>query len=172
MSQSGQPDQLLKKVSAIEKAGGQEEQAFKHESQRNQGTGEEVKGTSTILFDLRTLAQFRPEGPHVQILSDIDTAQLVLFTFKAGQQLKEHRTTSQLLVQALRGRVAFTTPDNTVKLQAGMVLQVESNVPHSVLAQTDAVMLLTMTPSPAYHSLEQETFQNLTPLVSRTRTNS
>ncbi len=122
---------------------------------------------NVILFDLRTLTRFRDEGPYVQVLSDIDTARLVLFGFRAGQQLKEHHTSSQLLVQVLRGRVTFTAPGNSVKLQAGMVLQVEASVPHSVTAQTDAVMLLTMTPSPTYHSLEQEVFHNLTPLVSR-----
>ncbi len=37
-----------------------------------------------IVFDLRTLAHFRVEHPYVQILSDIGTARLVLFAFKAG----------------------------------------------------------------------------------------
>jgi hypothetical protein len=49
-----------------------------------------------------------------------------------------------------------------------MVLQVEANVPHRVEAQTDAVMLLTLVPSPASHSLEHEVFRGLTPLVTRT----
>ncbi len=120
-----------------------------------------------IVFDLRTLAHFREERPDVQILSDIGTARLVLFAFKAGQQLQEHRTSSQILVQALRGRVVMTAGSNSVKLHAGMVLQVEANVSHTVVAQTDAVMLLTLVPSPASHSLEREVFQGLTPLVTR-----
>ena len=121
-----------------------------------------------IVFDLRRLAHFQEERPDVQVLSDIGAARLVLFTFKAGQQLQEHRTSSQILVQALRGRVIFTAAGSSVKLQAGMVLQLEANVPHTVEAQTDAVMLVTMTPSPASHSLEREVFANLTPLVTRT----
>ncbi|MBE3561387.1 MAG: cupin domain-containing protein [Ktedonobacteraceae bacterium] len=122
---------------------------------------------SVIQFDLRKLTHFRDDGPAVQVLSDVGTARLVLFAFKAGQQLKEHRTSSQLLVQVLRGRVTFTTPGSSVDLRAGMVLQVEANVPHSVTAPINAVMLLTMTPSPTYHSLEHEVFEKLTPLVSR-----
>ena len=96
-----------------------------------------------IVFHLRTLAHFREERPDVQILSDIGTARLVLFAFKAGQQLQEHRTSSQILVQVLRGRVTVTAAGRSVKLHAGMVLQVEANVPHTVVAQTNAVMLLT-----------------------------
>jgi hypothetical protein len=88
---------------------------------------------------------------------------MALFVFKAGQQLPEHVTSSQVLVQALRGHITFTAAGSTVEMQAGMVLQVEANVPHRVVAKSDAVMLVTMPPTPAYHSLEREVFQHLTP---------
>ena len=121
-----------------------------------------------IVFDLRRLTRWSEERPYVQVLSDIGTARLVLFAFKAGQQLQEHRTSSQILVQALRGRVTVIAEGSSVKLHAGRVLQVEANVPHTVVAQTDAIMLLTLLPSPSSHSLEREIFQDLTPLVTRT----
>ncbi len=124
---------------------------------------------SLIVFDLRKLTQFSEDKPYVQVLSDTGDARLVLFAFKAGQQLKEHRTTSQILVQVLRGRATFATAGNSVKLQAGMVVQLEENVPHSVIAQTDAVMLVTMTPSPSFHSLglSRNNESGQLPLVSR-----
>lgn len=128
---------------------------------------EQGEAGSVILFDLRQLTRFRDEGPYIQILSDVGTVCLVLFAFRAGQLLKEHCTSSQLLVQVLRGSVRLSTLGNNTKLQAGMVLQVEANILHSVTATTDAVMLLTMTPSPTYHSVQHELFDNLTPLVSR-----
>jgi quercetin dioxygenase-like cupin family protein len=132
-------------------------------------TGEtQGKAGNMILFDLRQLTRFRDEGPSVQILSDSGVARVVLFAFKAGQSLKEHRTSSPILVQALRGRVTFSANGTQARLQAGTILQLEANVPHSVLAQTDAVVLVTMTPSPTYHSLEREVFQGITPLVTRT----
>lgn len=122
---------------------------------------------NAILFDLRELAHFRTEGPSVQILSDIGTVRLVLFAFKAGQQIKEHVTSSQLLVQVLRGRITFTASGKNEMLQTGKILQVEANVAHSIAATTDAIMLLTMTPSPSFHSLQHEIFDTLTPLVTR-----
>jgi quercetin dioxygenase-like cupin family protein len=70
-------------------------------------------------------------------------------------------------VQVLRGGVISAATGNSVKLQAGMVLQLEANIPHSVTAQTDAVMLVTMTPSPSFHSLERDLFQQAAPLVKR-----
>lgn len=121
-----------------------------------------------IVFDIRKLTRFREKGPDVQVLSDIEAARLVLFSFQAGQQLKEHTTSSQILVQVLRGRVTLTAAGNSVKLRTGMVVQVEAQVPHQVVAKTPAVLLVTMVPSPAYHSLERDVFQGLTPLVTRT----
>jgi quercetin dioxygenase-like cupin family protein len=137
------------------------------EQEQDKETGEPG---SLIVFDLRKLTEFHEDKPFVQVLSDIGAARLILFTFKAGQQLKEHRTTSQILVQVLRGRVTFSTAANSVKLQAGMVLQLEENVPHSVFAQTDAVMMVTMTPSPSFHSLGlgRNNESGQVPLVSRT----
>jgi quercetin dioxygenase-like cupin family protein len=131
---------------------------------------QEIQGEAgkLIVFDVRTLSQFKEKGPSVQVLSDIEAARIVLFTFKAGQQLQEHSTSSQILVQALHGHITFTAVGNSIEAQAGMVLQLEANVPHSVVAKTDAVMLVTMTPSPSYHSLEREVFQNTPPLVTRT----
>jgi quercetin dioxygenase-like cupin family protein len=130
--------------------------------------GQEASG-NLILFNIRQLTQFRADRPYVQVLSDLGAARVVLFAFQAGQRLKEHRTSSQLLVQVLRGRITFATADNSVILQAGMVLQLEENVPHNVTAQTDAVMLLTMLPSPSEHSLEaeHEGGKHFVPLVKR-----
>lgn len=126
--------------------------------------------SNLIVFDLRKLTHFQADRPYVQVLSDTGDARVVLFAFKAGQQLKEHRTTSQILVQVLRGRATFATTTSSVKLQAGMVLQLEENVPHSVFAQTDAVMLITMTPSPSSHGLglSRHNESGQAPLVTRT----
>ncbi len=144
-------------------------EAIEQESQLAVDVTAQLKPGSMIVFDLRSLTHFRDEGPSIQILSDTGAARMVLFTFKAGQQLKEHHCSSQILVQVLRGRITFSVGDQDVKLQAGMVLQVEANIPHMVLARTNSVMLLTMTPSPAHHppGWGRESAQELSPLVTR-----
>ncbi|SRR5579875_181650 len=109
---------------------------------------EETAGDVAV-FDLRALTHFQDERPYVQVLSESDAARVLLFAFQAGQQLKEHRTTSQILVQALRGRITFISEGSSVELHAGMLLQLEADIPHSVVARTNAVMLLTMTPNPS-----------------------
>jgi quercetin dioxygenase-like cupin family protein len=120
---------------------------------------------NVALFDLHALTHFKDDGPSVQVISDSRAARLVLFAFEAGQQLKEHHTSSQILLQVLRGYVEVTTPGKSVQLQTSMVLQIAANVLHSVTAPTDAVMLLTLTPSPAHHSLQEDVFKQHPPLV-------
>lgn len=120
-----------------------------------------------IEFDLRALARLSTEGPGITVLADTSAARSVLFTFRAGQQLKEHRTSSQILVQVLRGRITFAAAGQISEVKAGTLLHLEANVPHSITARTNAVVLVVMTPSPSYHSLEAEVFQRHTPLVTR-----
>lgn len=94
-------------------------------------------------LDLQTLASFCDEGPSIQVVSEHRVARLMLLSFKAGQQLREHHTTNQLTVQVIRGHVVFTAEGKSFQLEAGAVLQLEPNVPHSVIASTEAVLLLT-----------------------------
>ncbi len=126
-----------------------------------------IEPGSLIAFDLRALTRFQDSGPYVRVLSDIGTARVVLFAFEAGQQLKEHSTSSQILVQVLRGRITFVAGDASVDAGAGTLLQLEANVRHSILAKTRAVVVVTITPSPTYHSLDAEMFSKQRPLVAR-----
>ena len=127
-----------------------------------------IEPGSLIAFDLRALTQFQESGPFVRVLSDIGAARVVLFAFEAGQHLQEHSTSSQALVQVLRGRITLTAGDASVDGAAGTLLQLEANVRHSISAKTRAVIVVTMTPSPNYHGLDAEIFSKQRPLVART----
>jgi|SRR5579884_4016100 len=122
--------------------------------QAGEGTADSVQ-----VFDVTGLAQFRDEGPFVQVLADTGYARVVLFGFKAGQQLKEHHTSSPILVQVVRGKVVFTAAGKRVEMRGGMLVTVDAQVRHSLVVETDAVVLVTMTPSPSFHSLQKELFK-------------
>ena len=143
----------------------------RHETETTGDANETAKpagGTDLVAFDLRALAHWRDDGPAVSILSDIGAARVVLFAFKAGQELKEHQTSSQILVHVQRGTVRFTAGNNPpVEAHPGTLLQVEARVRHSVVARTNAVITVTMVPSPTSHSLEREIFAGVEPLVAR-----
>lgn len=120
-----------------------------------------------VALDLRALTRFQEDGPSVRVLADTGAARVVLFAFKAGQILKSHTTSSQILVQVVRGQITFTAGQHTAEGRVGTLFALEARVPHSITARTNAVVLVTMTPSPAQHSLEAEVFSGQTPIVVR-----
>jgi quercetin dioxygenase-like cupin family protein len=120
-----------------------------------------------ITFDLPALADYADPGPSVRVLSDVGASRGVLFTFRAGQRLKEHRTSSQILVHVVSGTIAFEARGQAVEATQGSLLQLEGDIPHSIAALSDASVLVIMTPSPNNHSLSAEIFDKLKPLVPR-----
>jgi quercetin dioxygenase-like cupin family protein len=109
-----------------------------------------------LTFDLLPLLAFSEKGPQAQLISESESARLVLFALRAGQEINEHHSPSQLLVQALDGSLVFSAQGQSITLRAGMILQLAANIPHNVHATTDTLMLLTMTPSPAKAHQERD----------------
>lgn len=102
------------------------------------------------LVNLPELLEFSDHGPQARLLFDSQEARLVGFALRAGQEIPGHRSPSQLLVQVIQGNLIFTVADQPFALHPGMVLQVAPNIQHNLRATEDTLMLLTMTPSPAY----------------------
>ena len=119
-----------------------------------------------FVFDLQQVAKFREKAPAVQILARSGHARYILFSFKAGQELKEHTTSSQISVQTISGHLLFATQEQESELLPGQIILLEADIPHSVTAKTDSVMLLTMTPDPHHHSLEAELFDKIKPMAN------
>ena len=111
-------------------------------------TGAFISQEPVRTFDLSALIQFDVEKPHVQILSEIGDARMLLISFRAGQEIGEHLSPSKVLVQILRGAFVLTAGGKAIDLHNDVLLQIEPGMWHSVRAKTDAVMLVTMAPSP------------------------
>ena len=117
------------------------------------------------LFDLQQLAHFDDKKPNVQILARSGHARQILFSFRAGQGLREHTTSSQIAVQVIACQLIFSVHEESKTLTPGQVVLLEAGVPHSLLAESDTIMLLTMTPDPQQHSLAAELFGKIEPMV-------
>ena len=117
------------------------------------------------LFDLNQLAKFEGKGLDVQIVAQSGHARYVLFSIEAGKGLREHTTSSQIAVQLISGQASFAIQGEERTLNPGQLLLLEADVPHTVQAVTDAVMLLTMTPDPSHHSLAKELFDKIKPMA-------
>src|SRR6185312_16556846 len=102
-----------------------------------------------LVLDLLKAVEWNEQGPRTRLLSDNGDSRLILLTLRAGQELKEHLSPSKLIVQVIEGSVAFTADGQQVILQAGMLCQIVTGLPHQLRAEKDTVLLLIMTPSPA-----------------------
>ena len=69
---------------------------------------------------------------------------IVIIGLRAGSSLREHHAPGPISIQALSGSVVVSTQGRSDPLDAGQVLAFGSAVAHSVTANADAVVLLTI----------------------------
>ncbi len=67
---------------------------------------------------------------------------MVLIALKAGQELTEHLAPAEIMVYVLNGSIEFTMFDKVHVLNAGEFILVGEGVPHSVVAMSDAKVML------------------------------
>jgi len=77
-------------------------------------------------------------------LLDKPTGTLTLFSFDAGQGLSEHTAPYDATVQILDGKAAITIAGKTQVVNAGELMIMPANVPHSLKAEERFKMLLIM----------------------------
>jgi quercetin dioxygenase-like cupin family protein len=106
---------------------------------------EHIKEQRDVLevFDALSRARFIEDQPHAELLTQVADTRVLLISFRAGQLLKEHQVSHNILVQTLQGTVEFRTAEKSVVLRPGMILQLDANISHNVLAQTEAILLIT-----------------------------
>lgn len=103
------------------------------------------------VISLGAETQFAPQGIVSRTLLRTATTRVVLFGFAEGQELTEHTSTQQAVVQILSGTCEFTLGDQTHALQAGDLVYMPPNLTHAVKATRQFSMLLTLSrpPEPA-----------------------
>lgn len=65
-----------------------------------------------------------------------------LLAFRGGQSLTEHIAPDQVMVFVLDGNIMFSMLGRPHDIKAGEFLLMGQNVPHSVVAKTDSVVML------------------------------
>src|SRR5678815_5374532 len=70
---------------------------------------------------------------------------IVLIALHAGAEMIRHTADGNISIQVLEGRIKFNTDEQSVELGAGQMLAMHGKIPHSVVAQTEILFLLTLT---------------------------
>jgi len=77
-------------------------------------------------------------------ITKTETGNVTLFAFDAGQELSEHTTPFEALVQVLDGQARITISGKGFDIGTGQAIILPANQPHAVQATQKFKMLLTM----------------------------
>lgn len=98
-------------------------------------------------YQIRQLAdELQPpeSGRQSIVLADNDNAKVVMFAFAAGDGLNEHVAPLPVIIQIINGEAELTVGEELVKGKPGTWIQMSAKTPHSIKAQSQLVMLLTL----------------------------
>jgi len=90
------------------------------------------------------LIEYASDSIVSKTLLDKPVGTITLFAFDAGQRLSEHTAPYDAVVQGIDGRGRLTIGGQAVVVEAGQIVIMPGNVPHSVAAEERFKMLLTM----------------------------
>ena len=103
-----------------------------------------MDASSEKIISLVQETQFAPNGIVSRTLLRTPTVRVVLFGFAEGQELTEHTSTQNALVQVLSGECEFSLTGKPHNLKAGDFLYMPPGLPHAAKATTQFSMLLTL----------------------------
>ena len=78
-----------------------------------------------------------------KVFSD-EQVRVVLFGFAAGESLSEHTAAQAAILHFIEGQARVTLGEEEVSAVPGTFIHMPAHLPHSVYAETDVVMLLTL----------------------------
>ncbi|AZA08996.1 MULTISPECIES: cupin domain-containing protein [Corynebacterium] len=82
--------------------------------------------------------------PSVQRVLEAEGCNVILFRFRPGQELREHKAAWPITVQCLEGALEFGWQGQQITLTPGQMLYLPKMEPHWVRAEQDAVLGLQM----------------------------
>ncbi|MBI9062956.1 MAG: hypothetical protein JEZ14_13315 [Marinilabiliaceae bacterium] len=94
----------------------------------------------SILADLK----YGDERPAISVLFESQTSKEIRILLKAGQIMKEHKTTFPITVELFEGTLDFGVEGTIHHLTKGDLLSLDANIPHDLKALSDSIVRLTL----------------------------
>ena len=95
-------------------------------------------------FNMNEQISYQSGSVVSKTLIDKKIGTLTLFAFDAGQGLSEHTAPFDAVVQIVDGTAAITIDGSVHQVQAGEMIIMPANLPHSLKAELPFKMLLVM----------------------------
>jgi quercetin dioxygenase-like cupin family protein len=88
------------------------------------------------------MPEIAPDSIISRTLYEDDQHKAILFGFAAGQELSEHTASQTALLYFVKGSAQLTLGEDARRAAAGTWVRMAPRLPHSVLAETELVMML------------------------------
>lgn len=96
------------------------------------------------LADLTKEIAYKEDRPAINVMIDSEAGKEIRIVFKEGQVMKKHQAPFPIVVEIFRGSIDFGVNDEVLKLTEGMLISLDSNVPHDLLANEDSIVRLSL----------------------------
>ncbi len=97
-----------------------------------------------VVENLLQAVEIPKDGTLSRTIHRDDRVKIVLFGFAGGQELSQHTAAVPAIIEIVQGEARVTLDGGEKELSAGSWVFMEANLPHSIYARTDVIMLLTM----------------------------
>ena len=96
------------------------------------------------ILNIADLASYQENAVVSSQILRAETGNVTLFAFDKGQELSEHSTPFDALVQVLDGKAEIVISGKSFHMSAGESIILPADKPHAVIATAQFKMLLTM----------------------------
>jgi quercetin dioxygenase-like cupin family protein len=97
-----------------------------------------------VVENLLQAVEIPNDGTLSRTIHRDDHVKIVLFGFAGGQELSQHTAAVPAIIEIVQGDARVTLAGDEKELSAGSWVFMEANLPHSIYARNDVIMLLTM----------------------------
>jgi quercetin dioxygenase-like cupin family protein len=99
---------------------------------------------ATVMTDLEALVEVQPDAIVSRTFLRKGGVRGIVFAFDAGQELSEHTSSHEAIIQVLSGTAAVSLGKEHHDLSAGSWVHMPARLSHAVRATTPLVMVLLM----------------------------
>ena len=98
----------------------------------------------STVYNIEETIEYQEDSIVSKTVIDKDTGSVTLFAFDEGQNLSEHSAPHEAMVHVLDGAGEYTIDGEAHRVEAGEMIVMPADVPHSVNAPEGFKMVLVM----------------------------
>ena len=98
----------------------------------------------SVIKDLEEMMEFPKEGIFSKVLVKTNISNHTLLCLAKGTDMSEHTSTREAAVTVLKGKGTFVLRRKKIKMKPGVFIFMPKNAPHSLSADEDLAILLSL----------------------------